>query len=163
MTDLTKVEFTVDGYKFTKSIEDAETVVRDLKRRIQLAWIYRNLPFNEGRVTRQYISDILIPYMIEWSAHGDELSESDRLDAVATVWRRICDDSDGRMFCPHCNGLPCGDHTDALKDRWEINIFTLVEYLRYLLRGHNLDDWGIVRECFEYLRVHIDNLIVASR
>ena len=163
MSDPTQVEFTIDGYKFTKSIEDAETIVRDLRRYIQESRVYQNLPYRNGRLTRWDIADILRPFMEEFSSYAAVLGEHDRNTVIKQVWNDICQDADGRMYCPHCSGSPSADHAAARKDHWEIDIYILKSYVNESLKGDRLDDSGVLGECFEYLQHHIDNLLVSSR
>jgi hypothetical protein len=156
VTDDRTVDFTIDGYNFSKSIKDANALIRELERKIA-GWPE---PSHEnGYVTYWGVRGILHPHLIRQAGYKD--TDDDREMVTQAVWNRICTDNADRMFCSHCHGKPQGIMHDT--KHWDIDFDVLIEYVVQLIAGETLYDDIRIRNSFVYLRDYLKGILIACR
>ena len=159
MTDVTKVSFTLDGYLFTKSIEQAEEHIRDLEYRIWAAKHYGNLPYEEGRLDKEDVCHILTSSGI---LHGLD-NDSERAVTVDDVWERVCTAAGSAIIQPIRRRSPDEEPDDEPRDSRSLDIREFRLVIAKLLTKFTEDDSFTIKHCLQYLEERLYNALRAAQ
>ena len=151
VTDDRAIEFTVNGRSFLQSVDDAQSLIRELQHKVEQR---QKIPYDRT-ITYWEISEILLPH---YEATGGDAVSYGIHFINHIIWLHVCRDAKNSMYCPSCFGTPQCIREEHPTLQWDISIDSLIDSLKRMLNGKiQYDNDGSKRKAVKYLRANLKN------